>query len=247
MFTLFILFLISTLCFGISAICGGGAGLVLMPVIGQVVPIAEVPSALSIGTVSSSVSRMIIFLKHIHWPIVWRYVPAALPTAAFGAYLLSLVSPVYLQLLLGLFLISNLYFLFTSKSHTATKLHPRWLYGIGAASGFLSGFTGATGLVFNHFYYQLGISKEQIIATRAANDLLIHLLKIILYFSFGLLSKHSFYAGITVAAAAICSSYLVKYLLPFIKEHIFKKIGYVMTICAGVIMVYSAASHIFIQ
>ncbi|QNT79316.1 sulfite exporter TauE/SafE family protein [Entomobacter blattae] len=247
MFSSLALFVISILCFGISAISGGGAGLVLMPVLGMSIPAAEIPAALSIGTACSALSRITLFFKNIHWGIVARFVPVALPFAVLGVWLLSITSPVYLQLLLSLFLIGNVIFLFSKKTSTPRALSKNWLYAIGAASGLISGFTGATGLVFNHFYYRMGITKEQIVATRAANDILIHALKIFLYFFFGLLSSHSAVAGFTVALAAVLSSYLVKYILPFLNERLFKKIGYGMTVAAGIFMFMTATHNIMQQ
>src|SRR6478752_623271 len=108
LFSLSILFLLSFIAFAISAVCGGGAGLLLMPLLGNMLPVSFVPAALSIGTASSSVSRIALFFSSIRWNIVVWFVPAALPAVWLGAWLLSYVNPIYLQLGMGLFLVSNL-------------------------------------------------------------------------------------------------------------------------------------------
>ncbi len=60
---LIIIFICSFLAFAISAICGGGAGLMLIPILGALLPMNQVPAALSIGTFTSSASRIILFKK----------------------------------------------------------------------------------------------------------------------------------------------------------------------------------------
>lgn len=64
------------------------------------------------------------------------------------------------------------------RSAPVTEVEPApssWgkLSSIGFLAGFLSGLTGAVGLVFNKFYSHYGLSRDQVIATRAANELLL--------------------------------------------------------------------------
>jgi uncharacterized protein len=225
--TLLILFICSYLAFSISAICGGGAGLMLIPILGQLLPVSSVPAALSIGTFTSSGSRLILFRKNICWPIVKYFVPAALPAVWLGAWLLKFVNPVYLEIAMGLFLVSNLTFLFQKKKELNKTEHPsNFVLGlIGFSAGFLSGLTGAVGLLFNRFYLRYGLTKEEIIATRAANEIILHLVKIVLYFLFGLISMKVIYIGVVVAFSAVLSSWSMKWILPKLSETSFKKIG----------------------
>jgi uncharacterized membrane protein YfcA len=68
------------------------------------------------------------------------------------------------------FLIANLPQLFTSKNKTEEtgKEYPKSALAlIGFSAGFISGITGAVGLLFNRFYLKFGLKKE-IVATRAA-------------------------------------------------------------------------------
>lgn len=242
----FLILVASTMAFGVSAVSGGGAGLILMPLLGLVLPASQVPGALSIGTAASSAARIVSFRKAIRWDIVRHFAPTALPFAALGAWALSRMNPVYLSLLLGLFLMGNLSLLFRKPpAHAATKpIHPAWLHVLGGAAGFISGFSGAVGLVFNGFYYRIGLRKEEIVATRAANEIMLHLLKIILYAAFGLLSTRAIATGAAVALAAILSSILMRYLLPYLHDHLFRHIGHAAMVAAGFAMVIAAGSQI---
>jgi uncharacterized membrane protein YfcA len=208
---LVLIFFCSFLAFSVSAVCGGGAGLLLMPALGLYLPVVQIPSALSIGTFSSSLSRIIIFFTRIRWSIVRWFVPTAVPAVFLGVWLLHFVNPLYLEIVMGIFLISNLPLLFRRKgvvsaaAHTSSKL----LLIIGFLAGFLSGLTGAVGLLFNRFYLRYGLSKEEIVATRAANELILHVIKLCLYFSFGLITTKVVGIGCTIAIAGFLSTWFM--------------------------------------
>lgn len=203
-----LVFLAAFLAFIVSAVAGGGAGLVLVPLLRLILPVASIPGALSIGTAASSMSRIVLFRDRIRWDVVRRFVPTALPAAALGAWLLTLFQPVYVEFLLGCFLLLNLPALFRRAPAPGSEapLSPARLPLLGAAAGLLSGFTGAVGVVFNRAYYRLGLSKDEIVATRATNEVLLHLLKIALYAAFGLLPRSALVAGALVAVAAVLAS-----------------------------------------
>lgn len=247
--TLIIIFIISFLAFSISAICGGGAGLMLIPILGQLLPVSQVPAALSIGTFSSSASRLIIFRQKISWPIVKYFVPFALPAVWLGAWLLKFVNPVYLEIAMGLFLISNLAFLFKKpKELIETEKPKKIVLGlIGFSAGFLSGLTGAVGLLFNSFYLRYGLTKEEIVATRAANEIILHLVKIVLYFLFGLISIKVVSVGMVVAISAILSSWTMKWILPKLSEILFKKIGYFAMVFSGFVMLTQSGTDLLTE
>jgi uncharacterized membrane protein YfcA len=233
--TLTIIFLVSFLAVSISAICGGGAGPMLSPILGQLLPVSQFPSALSIGSFTSLASRLVVFRKSICWPIVRYFVPAALPAVWLGAWLLRYVNPVYLEIAMGLFLFSNLTFLFKEPKEMSSTEKPKnfILVLIGFSAGLLSGLTGAVGLLFNRFHLRYQLSKEEIVATRAANEIILHRVKIVLYSLFGLLSMKAACIGIVVAVSAIFSTWSMKWILPKLSEKTFKKIGYFAMVLSG--------------
>lgn len=232
-----LLFVAAFLAFLVSAVAGGGAGLVLVPLLRLILPITAIPAALSIGTATSSLSRIHLFRHAIRWDVVRRFVPTALPAAALGAWLLTLFEPAYVEFLLGCFLLLNLPALFRRDTGTGGPPLPlARLPVLGAAAGLLSGFTGAVGVVFNRAYYRMGLSKEEIVATRATNEVLLHLLKIALYAAFGLLPRSALIAGAMVATAAVLASVASKWVLPLIRESIFRRIGLLAMVASGVAM-----------
>ncbi|WP_435523769.1 TSUP family transporter [Chryseobacterium indoltheticum] len=102
-FNIALLFFGTILAFWISAICGGGASLILIPVLNLLIPGSVVPFSLTIGTFTSSVSRIAVFKKHIKWQIFFWFVPFSIPSVLLGAWLIKYINPNYLQLVVAFF------------------------------------------------------------------------------------------------------------------------------------------------
>ncbi|MBS1557451.1 MAG: sulfite exporter TauE/SafE family protein [Bacteroidetes bacterium] len=244
-----LLFLGTILSFWISAIAGGGASLILIPILNLLLPSTVVPFSLTVGTFTSSASRIVAFKKHIQWKIFLWFVPCSIPAVFAGAQLIKYINPNYIQLAVALFLIANLPQVFPSKKETAKPTQPYTnskLALIGLFAGFISGITGAIGLLFNRFYLKYGLTKEEIIATRAANEIFLHLIKLITYAFLGLYSSTALYLGLTIASASIISSVSIKSVLPRISDFLFKKIGYSAMVLSGFILLISATNKITI-
>ena len=249
-FNIVLLFIGTIAAFWISAICGGGASLILIPILNLLLPSSVVPFSLTIGTFTSSVSRIAVFKKHIKWQIFFWFVPFSIPAVLLGAWLIKYVNPNYLQLIVAFFLILNLPELLKSKKKETEnqKPYPKFLLVIvGFCAGFVSGITGAIGLLFNRFYLRFGLKKEEIVATRAANEIFLHLIKLIIYISIGLYSETALWLGLTIAVATIVSSYTVKYILPYLSEFLFKKIGYGAMVISGIILLIGTSEKIIQQ
>lgn len=251
------LFGVAFAAFTVSAVSGGGAGLVLVPLLRLMLPIESVPAALSIGAATSSATRMAMFRRSTRWDVVRLFVPSALPAAALGAWLLTRFEPAYIEFLLGCFLLASLPPLFRRSAPdpapdpAAAPLRPppaplprARLRLIGAVAGLLSGFTGAVGLIFNNSYHRLGLGKEEIVATRATNEILLHLLKIALYAGFALLDRSALIAGALIAAAALFASVAMRWLLPLIAEAMFRRIGLLAMVGSGAALFAMSGSQI---
>ena len=108
LFKISLLFISTIFAFWISAICGGGASLILLPLLNVLLHASVVPFALTIGTFTSSASRIVVFRKYISWKIFFWFVPFSIPAVLLGAWLMKYVNPLYLQLIVALFLMSNI-------------------------------------------------------------------------------------------------------------------------------------------
>lgn len=224
--------------------------MILIPILNLLLPTSLVPFSLTVGTFSSSASRIVVFKKHINWKIFLWFVPFSIPAVLLGAFLIKFVNPVYLQLIVGLFLMANLPQLFLKKKEVEKeeKPYPKYILAIvGFFAGFVSGITGTIGLLFNRFYLKYGLKKEEIVATRAANEIFLHLIKLIIYLILGLYSQTALWLGLTIAVAAVISSYTVKFILPYLSEFVFRKVGYGAMVISGIVLLVTTGDKIIQQ
>lgn len=245
-----LLFVATTASFLLSTVSGGGASLILIPVLNLLIVPAFVPFSLTIGTFTNSASRIIVFRKSINWKIFSWFFPFSVPAVVAGAWLMKFINPLYLEVLVALFLVINLPELFKSPQKLAEeeKPYPNYVLAlVGFLAGFVSGITGAVGLLFNKFYLRYGLKKEEIVATRAANEIFLHLVKLIVYLALGLYSRSALWMGLTIATGAVVSSYAAKFILPFISEYLFRKIGYGAMVVAGVFLLTHTIQNIVKQ
>ncbi|NML64427.1 sulfite exporter TauE/SafE family protein [Hymenobacter sp. RP-2-7] len=244
-----LVFLAALVAFGISTVSGGGAGLLLLPVLARVLPASSVPAALTVGTATGTVSKLALFWRSINWPVTRRFVPGAVPGVLLGAYLLKYLNPLYLEVFIGLFLLSNLPAALKRSHPTSEAAAPEragWLKlsTIGFLAGFLSGLTGAVGLLFKKFYFRYGLSRDEVIATRAANEMLLHAIKLVLYLYLGLLTGSAWQAGAVVAVAAVLATTGAKRLVKYLSETLFQRIGYAAMVLSGVFMLAGAGQEL---
>lgn len=240
-----LIFIAAFIAFSFSALCGGGAGLLLIPILGYSLPVSQVPAALTLGTATSSFSRIWIFFNAIRWDMAKLFLPTAIVGVILGAKMLSYLEPMYLKLCMGLFLISNLPWLFRKQEpkHTASAsltISPWQIRLVGFLAGFISGLTGAVGVLFNRFYFRCGLDNQEIVATRAANEALLHLIKLYLYASLGLFQLKTIGIGLLIALAAVLSSGFMKFALPGVSRGLFMRAGYSAMVVSGVLVLNSA-------
>lgn len=249
-FKITLLLLATIVAFWISAICGGGASLILVPLLNWLLPTSVVPFSMTIGTFASSASRIIVFKKNIRWQVFFWFVPFSIPAVLIGAWIMKFLNPLYLELIVGLFLIANIPELFRKQKelHAEQKPYPKFILAIvGFFAGFISGVTGAIGLLFNRFYLRYGLTKEEIVATRAANEIFLHTIKLVIYIILGLYSSEGIWLGIVIAVASIVSSYSVRFILPYLSEFVFRRIGYGAMVVSGIFLLIGTTRSIIRQ
>lgn len=189
----------------------------------------------------------------MRWDITRWFVPAAVPFAILGAWLLTKLPAVYLEFILGSFLLGNvLAAWFRDDREPAPRLGARpeversraFLIVIGIAAGFISGFAGAVGVLFNDVYIRLGLTKEEIVATRAANEIMLHLVKIATYAILGLMSGETVLIGASIAFAALLATPAAKRVLGRLRESLFRRLSYAAMGVAGIAMVIAAGNEL---
>ena len=217
----------------ISAVLGMGGGIILLGIMAIIIPEGYMVVALhGIIQLFSNSTRTFIFRNHIKWNIVKEFLKGAsigfftsgiiiiLLIHAFNVQSANEIKFDILKPLIGIFII---WYLFFKKSKEKKKMTS--FVWPGGVSGVSSVFIGATGPLIAPFFLNDELDKENIIANKAACQVISHLGKIPLFIYF---FNVNYINELNVLLPLILSVYIGthvgKHLLQFINENLFKKL-----------------------
>lgn len=104
-----LLFILGIAAFVLSTISGGGGSLVLVPILNWTLGVTDTAPVLNLGTFLGRPARLAIFWGHIDWKVCLYYAPAAILGAWLGSWLFGNFRVEWLQMLVGIFLISTVF------------------------------------------------------------------------------------------------------------------------------------------
>lgn len=162
----------------VSGVFGMAGGLLLM---GALTLVLEVPAAMvthGVVQLSSNGWRAVLHRRHVRWPILGLY---ALGSAAASAILTLLVyspSRAWVALLLGL--VPGITWLPRSwfRLDAARPLHA---VTCGLIVTGLNVLAGVSGPLLDVFFVRTALTRHQIVATKAATQVLAHAVKVLFY------------------------------------------------------------------
>lgn len=222
----------------ISTIGGGGGSLLLVPVLSFVLGSRAVAPVLSVGEMLSRPVRLVIFWKHIDWDIAKYNIPGSVLGAVLGAYIFAQIELQWLQVIVGLFLISTVFQYRFGEKERSFPMQAVFFLPVGFIVSMLSALIGATGPILNPFYLNYGIEKEEMIATKTINSFVAGLFRIGTYSVFGVLPQDLWGYGIAIGIAAGIASYLGKRILGEMESTTFRRIVIVVMVVSGVALIY---------
>lgn len=224
--------------FVVSTVSGGGGALILVPVLNWLLGVNHTAPVLNLGSFIGRPSRLIIFWRHIDWKVCLYYAPAALIGAWLGAQLFGAFKIEWLQVLVGLFLISTIFQYQFGKKDRSFEMKLWYFIPLGLLVSTLGTIIGAMGPVLNPFYLNLGLDKEDLIATKTANSFLMGIAQVGSYSFFGLLHGPYWVYGLALGLGATLGNLIGKRFLSKMKSSTFRRLLIALMVISGILLIY---------
>src|SRR5690554_6878774 len=236
----FILFLIGILAYVVSTLSGGGGALIMVPVVGFYLSPSVVAPVVNLGNMIGRPARLVLFWKDIDWKIVAYYVPSAIVGALVGGYIFVQLKADWLQVILGLFLISTVFQYRFGKKKRSFPMKLVYFIPLGFIVTLISTLFGATGPILNPFYLNYGLMKEKMIATKTANSFIAGIAQLSTYTFLGVFKGELWFYGLIIGVGAIIGNIFGKKVLSKLSDQTFRKIVVWLMVISGCFMIANA-------
>ena len=228
---LIILIIAAFITSSISAVLGMGGGIILLGIMAIIIPEGFMVIALhGIIQLVSNVTRTYVFRKHLKYQIVKEFLLGSFIGLCCSSVIIMLlvfsfnvgsaneIKVDLLKPLIGIFIIWYLFLKGPKKSKGNQSF-----YWVGGISGISTVFIGATGPLIAPFFLNKDLSKENIIANKAACQAITHFGKIPLFIYF---FNVNYIAELNILMPLILAVFIGtnigKKILGYIPENIFK-------------------------
>ena len=234
-----ILFVAGIVAFIISTISGGGGALILVPFLNFLIGTTKTAPVINLGTFIGRPARLILFWKYINWKVFWYYVPAAILGAWIAGWFFTKIDASWLQILVGIFLISTVFQYRFGKKERSFPVKLWYFIPLGFLVSLLGTIIGALGPILNPFYLNLGLDKEELIATKTVNSFFLGISQIGSYAFFGILYKELWIYGIALGLGAVIGNIIGKRFLSRMKSSTFRKLLILLMVISGILLIYN--------
>lgn len=221
----------------ISTVGAGGGALMTIPGVSALVGTQAVAPIVNLGAFLGRPSRFILFRKTVDWKIVYYYLPAAAVGSLIAAYFFKSTNLVWLQLLIGLFLVSTVFQYKYGKRRRSFPMKRIYFIPIGLFVSLIGTFTGGMGPIQNPFYLNLNISKEMMLGTKTANSFFMGLFQLFGYYSFDLYSKEILFYGLCLGVGATIGNIVGKKIIVRVSERLFLRIVLGIMVISGIVLI----------
>ena len=185
---------------------------------------------------SSNLSKIFLFKKGLNKSLIlYLGIPSVL-FVVIGGFLSNLLDTFYLELLLGIFLLSLSGLFLIKKELVIDPTKKNSVIG-GALSGFSAGLLGTGGAIRGLTMAAFNMEKSVFIATSAFIDFMIDFSRTFVYYKNGYIHDHDLIYVPFLLGIGLLGSYIGKKILVYIPQSKFKKISLILILVIGIITV----------
>jgi uncharacterized membrane protein YfcA len=175
--------------FLVSTMCGVGGSILLTPALALIFPIEMAVAVSAPVMIFHSLSKAIVFVKHIQWTICLFVLLGSIPGIIGGAMLLSSLPVNIIRWVVVIFILFSAFLKF-KPIETKGKFKYILILG-GGVYGFVSGISGAGGPVKAAVLSKFNISSYSFVGTTAFISLGSACLRTVFYFKTGLFPSNA--------------------------------------------------------
>jgi uncharacterized membrane protein YfcA len=238
------LFVLGAATFTLSTISGGGGAMMQIPILNFLIGTSQTAPVINLGAFISRPARIALFWKFINWKVFWYFVPSAMIGALLAAWFFSEAKIYWIQIFVGLFLISTFFQYRFGKKKRSFPVHLWYFIPLGFIISIIGTFTGGMGPILNPFLMNVGIDKEELVATKAAQSFFLGLSQVSGYTFFGLLSKELWIYGIALGLGASLGNYFGKRILKNMSKLSFRRWVIAIMVISGFVLLGKSISEI---
>ncbi|MBS1624466.1 MAG: sulfite exporter TauE/SafE family protein [Bacteroidetes bacterium] len=216
----------------IGTIGGFGSSMFFVPLASFFFDMKSVLGITAIFHVFSNISKLVLFRATIDWRVALAFGIPSVIFVILGAWLTTVISFRFDQLVLGIFLI-----VFSSilLARPAFRLQPSLATSTvgGGLAGFLAGFVGTGGAVRGLCMAAYDLEKNLFVGTSAAIDLGVDVSRAVIYTESGYVSGTGYQLIIALIVVSVLGSYIGKLLLQKIDQENFRRIVLLLILAVG--------------
>lgn len=218
----------------LSGSIGFGGGMILLPVITWFYGVEVAVPVSTIAQLMSNLSRSVMGWKEIRWRETFRFLIAALPFTALGAFGFAVADKRLMTRALCVFLIVFAVIKLTGKIRLP-KGRATMLAG-GGLTGLLNGMLGISGPLSSAVFLTLDLSPVAYVASEASAAAAMHVVKAITYGKFALMDSRIFLNGLFIGCAMMAGNVLAMRLIKHIDKRPYRIMTGVMLIVTSVLL-----------
>lgn len=220
----------------ISGVAGMAGGVLLLSAMTFFLDIKAIVPIHGVVQMMSNSSRCWYLRSNVRLDLFWPYLVGAPIGFVFAYFILQNISQThYLYLLISLLIF---WALFKPKKLPEIRLRSYQWTVLGAVAGLQSALIGATGPLLAVFFLRSDLKKEEIVATKAMQQLTTHFLKIPLFLSLSFPYEDYLILMSGMALTTVAGSFIGVKILKAVNEKSFQYIFRSLLFIAALRMLY---------
>ena len=205
---------------GLSAVLGMAGGIVLLAVmLFFFEPLVAIPLH-AVVQLASNGSRSLMQWRNVERSIVLPYALLLLPGAYAGVQLAQALPTNVMRIGIGVFILVATWRKVWLGRAVIGERFPRFLV-VGGAAGFFGPLVGATGPLIAPFFLDQGLSRQQIVGTKAACQVLGHVSKVALFGFVGFAFHEQLDVLVAMTLAVVLGTWMGTQVLEKVSEPLF--------------------------